>query len=226
MSADRLESAERFEHATRLTVMQRVLDYLEEGRTDNWIAEKLGLGPDEYQDLKRGAMKAQVSAIRRKTTEEVYADYLVQQAACIRELTSLSKTSRLKSNLPALISAVRARSEILDKIIKMGQDFGIIERKPERKEIALGVVVAKLSNEELRQRILSELCGIDVLMKKFGDKNLLDLKPGKLHRKLPSLTRGRKASTSLLEPVDGARKSKTNRSRANKVHRGRKVVKK
>lgn len=221
---DRLASAERIAHVVRLNAIQRVLDYLEGGKTDVWIMDKLGLMPDEYFDMKLRAVRSQVEAFRRRSTEEIYAEYVIQQAACIRELTGLAATAHGKKDARALISAVKVRSDIYDKIIKTGQDFGIIEKKAERREIAMGVLMANLSDEDLRGRIFGELTGIQDLMTKFADKDLLDLKAGKLHRRLPALPAGKQNAPSPIKPVNGKR-SKTNRARANRVHGGRKVVK-
>ena len=225
MTTDRLPSAERIAHVVRLNAIQRVLDFLESGKTDIWIMDKLGLMPDEYFDMKRRAIRSQVEAFRRRSTEEIYAEYVLQQAACIRDLTGLAATAHGKKDARALIAAVTARSNIYDKIIKTGQDFGIIEKKAERREIALGVVLANLSDEDLRGRISGELTGIKDLMIKFADKDLLDLRPGKLHRKLPALPAGKQSVPSPVKPVAGAQ-SKTNRACANRVHGGRRVVKK
>lgn len=223
---DRLASPERIRRAVHVNLIQRVLDYMEEGRTDVWIMDRLGLMPAEFFDMKRRAVRSQVEAINQRSTEEVYAEYVIQQAACIRDLTKMAATAHGKKDTRALIAAVKTRSDIYDKVIKTGQSFGIIEQKAERREIAIGVVLASLSDEDLRGRIHGELTGIKDLMVKFSDQNLLDLNPGKLHRRLPELPVGRTQNVpSLVKPVAGKR-SKTNRSRANRVHGGRKVIKK
>ena len=201
--------------ATRPTMIQLVLNHVEAGRTDTWIMNKLSLMPDEYFDIKRRATRSQVEVFRHRSTEEIYAEYVFQQAACVHDLTDAAKAADTKKDIKAVISAIKARSDIYDKIIKTGQDFGIIEKKAERREIAMGVVLANLSDDDLRARISGELTGIQDLMGKFSDKNLLELQPGKLHRKLPALPTGKKQNTS-----------KTNRARANRVHGGRRVVKK
>ena|GEM_PF-4978476 len=221
---DRLADPERIRLAVRGNIIQRVLDYMEEGRPDGWIMQKLGLFPEEYFDIKRRAVRSQVDAHRKLSTEEIYAEYVIQQAACIRDLTGLAKTSKKKNDLRALVSAVKTRSDIYDKIIRTGQDFGIIEKKAERHELGMAVILANLTNDELQERIAGALTGIKDLMVKFADKDLLELKPGKLHRRLPPLPAG-KSAPSPVKPVDGTQ-SKTNRARANKVHAGRRVTKK
>jgi len=214
---ERSADAVGFAEIAGMTVIQRVLHHIEEGRTDTWIMDRFGLMQREYFDIKHQATRKQVEVFRRRSTEEIYAEYVFQQAKCVRDLTDAAKEASAKKDIKALITAIKTRSDIYDKIIKTGQDFGIIERKAERREIALGVVLASLSDEDLRARISGELTGITDLMTKFGDKDLLELKPGKLHRKLPALPSGK--------VVDG-KKSKTNRARANKVHGGRRIVKK
>lgn len=194
------------------TMIQRVVDFVTAGRTDAWIIAKLGLLPDEYFDIKDRAFHRQVEAIRRRTTEQLYAEYVTQQAGCIHDLTGAAEAAADKKDIKAMIQAIKGRSEIYDRIIRTGQDFGIIERKAERREIAMGVVLANLSDEDLRARISGELTGLRDLMGKFGDKDLLELQPGRLHRALPA--------GSKPKVADGKR-SKTNRARTNRVHGGR-----
>jgi len=192
---------------------EKIIAYLGEGRTDAWIMIELKLTADDYHELKSKALQVQVEAIQKKTTEEVFVEYLFQQSACIRDLTDLANEAYKKQHLQAQVSAVKGRSEIYDKIIKMGQDFGIIDKKPVRTESMLGVVVADLTDEDLKKRVASELGSLRGLMEKFGDKNILDVKPGRIHRRLLPGTQKKKV------------KSKTNRARANRVHKGRRVVK-
>lgn len=215
---DRAGRPERSDGKVLPTLIQRVLDHVAAGQTDAWIIAKLGLGSDEYWDMKRRVFRSQVDAFQRRTTEEIYAEYVTQQAACIHDLSSVVEAARAKKppDLKAQIATIKLRSDIYDRIIRTGQDFGIIERKAERREIAMGVVLADLSDEDLRARISGELTGLQDLMGKFGDKNLLELRPGRLHRKLSGFAR---------KATDG-KKSKTNRARANRVHGGRRVIKK
>lgn len=205
MSDDRLD-LEKIEHAARVA---RLLTMLEEGKTDAQAMEELKLKPEPYRQLKRDALKAEASNLRGRTTEEVFAEYVLRQAGCIRDLSLMSRKFDQKKHYSALVASVKARSDIYDKIIKTGQDFGIIERKAERKEIGIAMIVAKLSDGDLRKRVVGELHSIHRFMEEFGEGELLEIEAGALHRPaLPAETENR-----------------TNRAKANKVHRGRRVVK-
>jgi len=204
---DRLD-IEKLEHAGRVA---NVLSKIEEGKTDSEIMGELSLEAEVYYQIKNEALALEADNLRGRRTEEIYAQYVIQQAGCIRDLTEMSKKFDSKKHYTALVSAVKARSDIYDKVIKVGQDFGLIERKAERRELAVGVVVAKLGDEELRATIAHELLKLEELMQSIGDANLIDIDPGTLHRSAP-----------LLPPGE---KPRTNKAKANKVHRGRKVVK-
>lgn len=215
-------NVDRIREMIPLMQAEKILHYLEEGKTEVWIIDKLGLGTAEFQELKRLGLEAQIDAVKSKTSEEVYAEFLLQQSSCIRELTGLARDAYHKKDIKALVSAVKVRSDIYDKVIKMGQTLGVIEERPKRTEMMVGMVIADLSDEDLRTQIVGELSGLKQLQEQFDFKDILEVKPGRLHRKLPALPRGREPKTPLQANMS---RGKRQRSVANKVHRGRRVVK-
>lgn len=206
MSGERidLEKIERAGKIARLIVM------LEEGKTDAQAMDALKLDAEGYRDLKREAMKIEAASLRGRTTEEIFAEYVVHQSGCIRDLTNVARRFDKKKHYSALVAAIRTRSDIYDKIIKTGQEFGIIERKAERKEIGIAVIVSKMTDDQIRRKIIGELGAVSELMENFGEADLIDVEVEAIHRPaLPS----------------GQTENRTNKARASKVHRGRRVVK-
>jgi hypothetical protein len=143
-----------------------------------------------------------------------------EQKACISALDEITDQFAM-NQLSAKVGAIRAKSDIVDKIVKFGQDIGLIDRRPEERRILAGVMVADMSNKQLRGMITSELANLDKMVKTFGEAGILDMNPGALHydpAPVPALKAGATGQSKA--------KSKTNKSKANKVHGGRRVVRK
>lgn len=207
-----LNIAERRELARRF----RVLELLMEGMTDNEVCREMKIGWDEYDRLRRGAIADKVGHVSSMSTEEVYVEYIIQQKSLMNELAKIASKADRARQYSALSSSIKMRSDIYDKIIKLGQEFGIIAKKPERKEIAIaGVVVNRMENDELRGTITQELVGLDKLIAAYGDKNIIDLPNMEIHRSLPA----------PIEMSKGIKSGTKGHGVRGKVHGGRKVVK-
>lgn len=191
----------------------KVRSYLEDGKTHEDIAVLLGLDWADYETLVREYYEHESEDVRNKTTEQVYVDYVREQIRNIRDLTAILEQFKESKQHSAMVGAVRARSDIYDKIIDRGQQLGFIDKKPETKLIA-GVIVAQLSNKELRAAITEELGHLDSLVARYGDgQNLRDRTPGPIHLPTP---KQKAVAPPGEKPVRRAR---------NKVHGGRRVVK-
>lgn len=180
------------------------------GLDDDEARDVLELTPVLYRRLKEKMFLWEAERVRGKTTDRVYLEYVIEQRACIAELTEISRRFDKAGHYNAALGAIRTRSDILDKIIKLGQEFAILEKRPEEKRVIAGVVVAQLSDVQLKQAITVELAGLNKLVEAYGEGKILDMKPGALHYALPESTK---------------KPTKTNRAKANRTHGGRRVVK-
>lgn len=180
----------------------------EEEARDSLCRTEAKFTEGRYPAVKECMFALQAELLQSQSTERVYAEYVLRQLQNVYELTDAVEKAKGKGNTPVIVGAVRARGEIWDRLIKVGQEFGVLERKPEEKRIIAGVMVANLSDVQLRQAITSELSGLDKLVRQFGDRGITELEPGALHYALPE-----------------AQKSRTHKAKANKVHKGRRVVK-
>lgn len=187
------------------------------------VAAKMGLSWADYEQLKKKLYDFETDALRARPTEAVYVDYVIAQTRNIKDLTDLYGTLKSSKQGSAAVGAIRARSDIYDKIIKTGQEFGFIERKPEAKIIA-GVIVSQLTNIELRKAITGELSDLQRLMGMYGDEStIIDIEPGQIHqdleppKALPAPKQKAKAAAAPAGKIKGHKR--------NKVHGGRRVVK-
>jgi hypothetical protein len=149
--------------------------HLADGKTDLEAAEAMFKGDTKtYNILKRELYQQEKVDLHNKTTEEVFVDYVLRQEGCIRDLNQLIRDKEgTVRNSSTTVGAIRAKSDILDKIIERGQEFGILEKVPEKKQVIAGVMVAQLDNDALRQLITRELGGLQALVSRYGDDDML-----------------------------------------------------
>lgn len=197
----------------------RLRAYLAEGKSHEQCAEALGLTWGEYEKLVEKFYAIESEEVRSKPTERVYVDYCLEQRQNIADLTTLLTKFSDSNQHGAMVGAIRARSDILDKMIAKGQEFGFIAKKPEAKIIA-GIMVSDLSDQDLRRHITGELANLGGLLDRFGKSpetaaTILDVSAGPTHLPTP------KEKAKALGPGEkgGIKRSK------NKVHRGRRVTK-
>jgi len=180
-----------------------------QGIPDEDIRDEFGLELESYEKLKAKIYEYGEEDIRSRTSEHVYIQYLLNQIQCIKDLVELTESFAGGKQPSAYVGAVRARSEIYDKIIKQGQELGMIKKLDTGAAVA-DVKLSELSKTELRGLITRELGGLDSLMQSYGDVNISKIETGELHRdaKCVSINSG-----------------KTKPHARNKVHGGRRVVK-
>jgi hypothetical protein len=136
----------------------------------------------EVQDLQRKLLEEDAEVIRHKPTEHTYAEYCIEQRRNMRDLDRVIKDYEKNQNISGYVSAIRARAELLDRVIKVGQDFGLIERLAEGKGYAAGEAIKGMSNPQLRQHIYNEITVFNQMTVKFGgEQGIKDLEPGPLY---------------------------------------------
>lgn len=159
---------------TRLLVA-RLRTLIAQGKEEMDILEEMDVSPSELQAIRRELFASERVNLVNRTTEEVFIEYTILQKKNITDLNDIIDSKAMKDKQPnAVVGAIRARSDILDKIIKTGQEFGIIEKVAERRLVVHGHAVAQLDNEGLRKLIVHELGGLSSLMEKYGDGPLDD----------------------------------------------------
>lgn len=177
-----------------------------EGKLDTEIMEEMGLDAPTYSALKAAMFDAKADEIRGRPTEHVYVQYTIDQAQNIKDLTTMLEAFKTTKQFNAMVGAVRARAEIYNKLIEMGQSFGLIRKEPDKKEIIAGMFIADMTNRQLKTAITGELTDLNVLMRRYGDRTILDMKAGSLHRG-PRLPPPPKTAGSEDDPLTAARKA-------------------
>lgn len=87
----------------------------------------------------------------------LFATYREQQLQIVRELEDLSAIFRKSKQFNALVTASRTRADVLDRIIKTGQELGVIHKTAKQVEINAAVDVTTLSVAELRIHVQEQI---------------------------------------------------------------------
>jgi len=198
LTADELEGA-----------CNRLWDLTTSGKTDDESRKALKLSHADFNELKRTMFEREMNRLGERTAEETYIQYTIDQIQNIRDLTDMIKNFKASKQYNAFVGAIKARAELNDKLLKMGQELGVIEKQPQKHEVVGGIVVTDLTSKQLKKMITNELSSLGEMMKRHGGGDIIDIKPGPSH-----------VPTKKVKAVEGKGRSK----RAS-VHGGRRVVK-
>lgn len=188
------------------TAFAKLRGCLTEGLDEGETTQRLGLPWEEMLELKRRFYDNEAEILRNRSTEHSFVRYVVEQRQCLHDLESVISDYQTQKNVAAYVGAVRAKSDIMDRILKTGVDLGLIDRVQEGKGYAAGEAIKGMPNVELRQYIVAEMRVFNEWMLRFGDQGIVDVSTGPLHR----------PQQKEKTPVRGHARTK--------VHGGRRVV--
>lgn len=174
----------------------------------------MGISWSDYEDLRKAMMDFEGFKVTQRGPEEVYVEYLMHQESNIHALSDMITEFKDTKQVNAMVGAVKARADIYDRMIKIGQEFGFVEKVPEKTEIIAGLVLRDLTEDDLRSHIAHAISGLDHLLKSYDDVgNIIDIDPGVIHFPDP-------VQQKALPSGD-----KVKGHASNLVHKGRRVVK-
>lgn len=188
-----------------------------EGLDDDKLCERFGgCSLQEVDELRRKFLDYEAEQLRSTSTEHRYVEYVLEMQHCIADLEKVVSNFAVSNQVSAYVGAVRAKADLLDRIIKTGQEFGLIERKSDGKGAEAGEAIKGLTNPEIKQYIVKEIQIFNNVMLKFGDQNITDLDPGPIYAAM--------SSAIPKNPVPTLPPTKVQGRARNPVHHGRRVV--
>lgn len=147
---------------------------LNQGKTREEIFSELAIGGPTFESLFSRYFDEAEQEIQSKTPLRVFSEYVGRQTELVRDLQGLKKT--LKSlkykNAQAYVMAVRTQSEILDKLIKTGQDLGLVVKTPDQVLLVGGKDARELDSDELELEVMREMENIRGIIAKKGTSRL------------------------------------------------------
>jgi hypothetical protein len=112
-------------------------------------------------------------------------------------------------------------------LIKAGHELGVIQKTPERREHLHGhIVLQNLTDDQLKVEIARELDKTNQLIEHSKDQTtILDMDPGTLHYAAKD-SKGKPVKDPPVEKPEmmPGLSGKTNRTKTNRVHGGRRVI--
>jgi len=167
------------------------------GKRDKYIQEQLGLDADQYAEACKFLLEHRSEQLREMPREHVYVEYVIDQKKNIKDLDSLIRNLDANSQYNALIGAIRLRSDIQNKILDRAQEFGLVKKEAEKRELIGGIALFDLGADDLRKKIVSHTKGLAEVMRDYGEKDFLRLPAPELHY-------GESAFETTGEAVDSA----------------------
>ena len=152
-----------------------------EGLTDDQICDRLRITYDDLREALKHMYETRAEQLRQTPREHMYIDYCTEQRRNIHDLNQLIKKLDEAKQSNAYVGAIRLRSEITDKIIEKGQEFGVIKKTPQRTEVVAGILVADMTQEDLRKGIIEQSKLLKDVLEKYGDGDITTLKDGPTH---------------------------------------------
>ena len=181
---------------------------LVEGNEDDAkIGAELGLTWDEVLELKRSFYDHEAEILRARSTEQTYVRFAIEQRQCMNDLDEVIIECKGNKNANVRVSANKAKSDISERMLKMGLELGVVNRISDSKGYAAGEAIKQMANPELRRYIIGEINVCNQYIARFGDSDMLSVEDGPIYR----------TTTRQKHPVKAHGRSK--------VYGGRRVVK-
>ena len=185
------------------------------GDDDDTIRAKMGLTHGKFRQLKREALSLERVHLRGQTTEDVYLEYKLSQVRLTGFLERMLPEFKKADQAGPQVAAIKAIADINDRVIKTGQEMGILERASEPGQGTGGNLFADLSTAALRKVITSLAGEYASLEAKYGSKSIIDAEYGEIYpdppKELPTVGKHNRSSTGRTA---GARRRKVVKQKA------------
>jgi hypothetical protein len=160
-----------------------------DGDAPDDIADIYGWDEEAYQKIQKMMFATRAEEIRGKPSDHAYVEYIIEQKRNAKDLTDLINNLDQKRQYNMVLGAIRLRSEIADKILDRGFEFGLIQKQGQTGlgsgntfNIIGGVDVNVMTAPQLTTAIASQLSELQSYMERFGNgKNIMELSTGPLH---------------------------------------------
>ena len=168
---------------------------LVDGEDPGDVAALFDLDAQAFAALLAEALETEGGRLADRSLEQVYAEYVLAQLGCERKLSDMITNLPGKTTyLQARVAAMRAVSEINDKVLTQGIKLGVVAGDG---GVLPSDTVAALSNDELTRTIVTELGQLQKLKEEYQLVDVAELKPGSLHR---GPTSDKMEPVSILKP--------------------------
>jgi hypothetical protein len=206
-----------------------IWERLNKGQSDKEAMESLNLDLETYASLRWEVLEEKSQELKNKPTEHVYIEYILKQSENVSDITDMISYCKKTKTYTAMAAAVKIRSDIYDKILDKGKDFGFIDQSKENNKLTAGIRVSDLSNDDLKAAITKAMSNVNTMVEKFGDKKIYEVIPDSTYYGPSIKEREESENTKSDDEKIKAPKGKNNKSRTLKTTKhltGRRKIKK
>jgi len=145
--------------------------FIAQGTTVDRILEATGWTTGYLSGLQAELFAEEERARVGRRSEDVFVEYCLRTEDNVAALDDLIEQFHDSKQGSALVGAIKAKQDLWDRTIKLGQTLGLIKREP-KKSVHL---VGSMSDPELRTYINQRIRRIRELATRGNDTHLLDL---------------------------------------------------
>lgn len=145
------------------------------GQTRDEIISELGITSNTYDILHTKYFTQAEKEQEGKSPLRIFSEYVTSQEELIRTLwkfTDNSSKDKEYRNAQAFVAAVRAQSDIRDRIIKTGQELGVIVKTPEKILVIDGADARDMDTAELRHQAIAKLRKVEKMLEESKKKKV------------------------------------------------------
>lgn len=153
--------------------MGQIRKLIGKGKTDEDIGEELGLRTDQVQAIKRKIYQIDKVRFQNFDRFSVYSDYVGRSTQMVKELDEIKTKFRNRGQWTALVAAIKQKKDIFDSVIKMGQDFGFIDKKATEVKIEGEMSFSTMTDKDIQAEIAREV----ERMHQIAKGNVVEMRP-------------------------------------------------
>lgn len=168
----------KFKKGSEISQMKKDIAQYNAGTALLWDREKFlqesGWSVQKLSAVENSIVKENRRKYSKIDPKIVFNEYKIQQMQAAAELMDIALEFKNSRQYPSLVSAIKTRSDILDKIIKVGQDLGVINRSAKEVNINQNMNIQSMSISELKVTMKKELSDMKEMIYNDGGNNLID----------------------------------------------------
>jgi len=167
----------------RRKLVEKVRRLIGKNYTDGEICDAMDIRPDSLTAIKIEILNYDQVFLEHLDSGSVLSDYMMKAKQNVTDLNHLIKATNIRrapgSEKAAYVAAIKLRSEIQDKVIRLGQDLGFIDRKAQETkntttfEGGINLAVGKMTDEQIKAEIKAEVAQ----MNKIVSGKVIEMRP-------------------------------------------------
>lgn len=176
---------------TKAQQRKRIIDIkrlMGKGWTDEEVIDHLEIRPSNFVQYKKQIAETDRAIFTNMDSVGVFSDYCLKMRQLVKELDDVKMKFKSHHQYTALVAAIKQKKEIYDSVIKMGQDFGFIEKKAKELKLKGELSFVTMTEDEVKGEIQAEVKRMNNLLTGQIDmrEELLDVTEAEVKKYIPA----------------------------------------